>query len=112
MNCSVDIFTILCNAVQLAKDEQIRLVTVLRSRLAAHHPGQESLIDAAIALWANYACCGATTSAQGVHHDVDCSGGKSKVFLRLNNEERVGTSSRRCDEQHLDRCTSLQTVQK
>ena len=49
MNCSVDVFTLLCNAVQLAKDEQIRSVSVLRSRLSAHHPGQASLIDAAIA---------------------------------------------------------------
>ena len=71
MNCSADVFTLLCNAVHLAKDEQIRSVRVLRSQLLAHHPGQASLIDAAIELWANYACRGATTSAQGGHHDAN-----------------------------------------
>lgn len=45
---------LLMSAVRLAKDEQIRTVAALRSRLLRLFPGQDKPIEEALVTWANY----------------------------------------------------------
>lgn len=45
---------ILMTAVRISRDEQIRRVAELRSRLAQRYPSNEANIEAAIIRWANY----------------------------------------------------------
>ena len=52
---SANELVILQQAVQVAKDEQIKRADVLRGRLLAFYPGRETLVDAALARWAEYA---------------------------------------------------------
>ena len=56
---SADELVILQQAVQVAKDEQIKRADALRGRLLAFYPGRETLVDAALARWAEYATAAA-----------------------------------------------------
>lgn len=46
--------TLLMAAVRLARDEQIRTVAALRSRLLGLFPGSEEQVGEALLTWANY----------------------------------------------------------
>ena len=56
---SADELVILQQAVQVAKDEQIKSVDALRGRLLAFYPGRETMVDATLARWAEYATAAA-----------------------------------------------------
>lgn len=52
---SDDALAIMMTAVRIARDEQIRTVSILRSRLLQRYPGKDADIKAALDQWANYA---------------------------------------------------------
>jgi hypothetical protein len=49
------IFIILQQAVQLARDEQIKTVSALRARLLQLYPGEDTAVAEALDVWAGYA---------------------------------------------------------
>jgi len=51
---SPDLFTMVCIAVDLARNERIERASKLRHRLLTLYPGKDELINKALATWAEH----------------------------------------------------------